>query len=144
MTRKPPGGTQSPVENTGRHRPGRRPLRRPPEPGHPGATAMGITSPAPQPGMNAGPAEPVPVAFIGRTSTLVMQDPSASMRRQVRESQAKLPPGFFISRHYSDIKSRRLAISERGHGSEHAQFTAVGSPPHSELAEPPTQAAWPT
>lgn len=27
---------------------------------------------------------PVPVAFLGRTSTLVMQDPVASMRRQVR------------------------------------------------------------
>ena len=33
------------------------------------------------------------MAFLGRTSTLVMQDPVASMRRQVRGVQAKLPPG---------------------------------------------------
>src|SRR5258707_2316081 len=129
MTRKPPGGTQSPVENTGRHRPGRRPLRRPPEPGHPGATAMGITSPAPEPRMSAGPAELVPVAFIGRTSTLVMQDPAASLRRQVRESEAKLPPGFFISRYFWDIESAGLAISYRGHGSAHEQVTCIGIPP---------------
>ena len=42
-------------------------------------------------------ASPVPVAFLGRTSTLVMQDPVASMRRQVRGVQAKLPPGWFIA-----------------------------------------------
>ena len=30
------------------------------------------------------PAEPVPVAFLGRTSTLVMQDPVASLRRKNR------------------------------------------------------------
>jgi hypothetical protein len=35
----------------------------------------------------AGPAEPVPVAFLGRTSTLEMQDPRASLRRQLRSSQ---------------------------------------------------------
>jgi hypothetical protein len=32
-----------------------------------------VTSPA--------PAEPVPVAFLGRTSTLVLQDPAASLAR---------------------------------------------------------------
>ena len=39
----------------------------------------------------AGPGEPVPVAFVGRTSTLELQDPVASLRRQVRSSQAALP-----------------------------------------------------
>jgi len=29
-------------------------------------------------------AEPVPVAFIGRTSTLALQDPRASLNRQLR------------------------------------------------------------
>ena len=32
-------------------------------------------------------AEPVPVAFVGRTSTLALQDPRASLRRQLRSAQ---------------------------------------------------------
>jgi site-specific DNA recombinase len=104
---------------------------------------MGITSPAPQPGMSAGPAEPVPVAFIGRTSTLVMQDPAASMRRQVRESEAKLPPGFFISRYFWDIESGGLAISDRGHGSAHEQFPDIGIPRDGGLADLLAEAAGP-
>src|SRR5215831_13051253 len=34
---------------------------------------------------SAAPAEPVPVAFLGRTSTLVMQDPVASPHQQLSE-----------------------------------------------------------
>ena len=45
---------------------------------------------------SAGPGEPVPDAFLGRTSTLEMQDPVASLRRQLRSSRAWLPPGWFI------------------------------------------------
>ncbi|MBV9795915.1 MAG: hypothetical protein JO016_18465, partial [Actinobacteria bacterium] len=52
----------------------------------------------------AGPAEVVPVAFIGRTSTL-MQDPVASLRRQVRKSKAWLPAGFKIVAWYWDVES---------------------------------------
>jgi hypothetical protein len=104
---------------------------------------MGITTPAPQPGISAGPADPVPVAFIGRTSTLVMQDPAASMRRQVRESEAKLPPGFFISRYFWDIESGGLAIADRGHGSAHEQFTGIGIPRDGGLADLLAEAAGP-
>ena len=45
----------------------------------------------------AGPGEPVPVAFLGRTSTLEMQDPRASLSRQIRAARAWLPPGWFIA-----------------------------------------------
>lgn len=39
----------------------------------------------------------VPVAFLGRTSTLAMQDPAASLSRQLREVKAKLPAGWFVA-----------------------------------------------
>jgi DNA invertase Pin-like site-specific DNA recombinase len=93
--------------------------------------------------MTAGPAEPVPVAFVGRTSTLVMQDPAASIRRQVRESQAKLPPGFFISRYFWDIESGGLALDQRGHGSAHEQFADIGIPRDGGLADLLAEAAGP-
>ena len=53
------------------------------------ATPAANTPIAPGPGLG-GPGEPVPVAFVGRTSTLELQDPVASLRRQVRASQAAL------------------------------------------------------
>jgi site-specific DNA recombinase len=102
---------------------------------------MGSTTPAPR--VSAAPAEPVPVAFVGRTSTLVMQDPAASMRRQVRESKDKLPPGFFISRYYWDIESGGLALDQRGHGSAHEQFTDIGIPRDGGLADLLAEAAGP-
>ena len=40
--------------------------------------------PEPPPRQPGRPAEPVPVAFLGRTSTLALQDPRASLRRQIR------------------------------------------------------------
>ena len=64
----------------------------------------------------AGPGEPVPVAFLGRTSTLEMQDPRASLRRQIRAAQAWLPPGWFITAWYWDIESGGLDLEARGHG----------------------------
>jgi hypothetical protein len=45
----------------------------------------------------AMPDVPVPVAWVGRTSTLEMQDPVASLRRQYRVAEAALPPGFQIT-----------------------------------------------
>jgi hypothetical protein len=60
---------------------------------------MGTTTPAPPP-MTAPPAEPVPLAFLGRTSTLLLQDPVSSLNRQLREVQDKLLPGWFIAAHY--------------------------------------------
>jgi hypothetical protein len=61
----------------------------------------------------AGGAEPVPVAFLGRTSTLELQDPRASLRRQVRASQEWLPAGWFISAYYWDVESGGLDLERR-------------------------------
>ena len=58
---------------------------------------MSTPPPAGQaPGGPAGPAR-VPVAFLGRTSTLALQNPRASLRRQVRvrgEAPARVLPGL--------------------------------------------------
>ncbi len=97
----------------------------------------------PAPGPHLNPAEPVPVAFTGRTSTLALQDPVASLRRQVRECQAKLPAGWFIAAHYWDIESGGLDIEERGHGSAHEQFPDIGIPRDGGLADLLTEAASP-
>ena len=80
-------------------------------------------------------ASPVPVAFMGRTSTLVMQDPVASMRRQVRGVQAKLPAGWFIAAYYWDIESGGLDIEQRGHGTAHELFPEIGIPRDGGLAD---------
>jgi site-specific DNA recombinase len=69
--------------------------------------------------MTAGAPEPVPVAFLGRTSTLYMQDPAASIARQYRSSREWLPPGWFIAASYWDIESGGLDIEARGHGTAH-------------------------
>jgi hypothetical protein len=76
---------------------------------------------APIPG---GPAEAVPVAFLGRTSTLEMQDPRASLRRQARAAQDALPPGFQIVAWYWDIESGALDLKDRSQGHAWEQFTA--------------------
>ena len=96
--------------------------------------------PAPQ---MTGPVEPVPVAFIGRTSTLTLQDPAASLRRQVRECQAKLPPGWYIAAWFWDIESGGLPTDQRGHGSAHEQFAGIGIPRDGGLADLLAEAASP-
>jgi hypothetical protein len=48
----------------------------------------------------AGAGELVPVAFLGRTSTADMQDPRASLSRQLRAARAWLPPGWFLVAYY--------------------------------------------
>ena len=57
------------------------------------ATPAKATIMTPAAAGGGAPAEPVPVAFLGRTSTLEMQDPVASLRRQIRSSRTWLPPG---------------------------------------------------
>ncbi len=59
------------------------------------------------------PAATVPVAFLGRTSTLELQDPRASLHRQARSAQAWLPPGFKIVSWYWDIESGSLDLEQR-------------------------------
>jgi resolvase-like protein len=70
---------------------------------------------------------------LGRTSTLVLQDPVASLNRQLREVQAKLPPGWFIAAHFWDIESGGLDLDQRGHGHAHERLD-VGIPRDGGLA----------
>ena len=90
-----------------------------------------------------GPAEPVPVAFLGRTSTLEMQDPVASLRRQVRSCQAWLPPGFHLVAYYWDIESGGLDLEARSQGSGYQAFTGAGIPRDGGMADLLAEAASP-
>jgi hypothetical protein len=74
-------------------------------------------------------AEPVPVAFLGRTSTLEMQDPRASLSRQIRSAQGWLPPGWFICAWYWDIESGALDLEERSRGQAWRAFAGEGGLP---------------
>src|SRR5689334_15953777 len=99
------------MDDPHRHRSGSRAAGRPSEPGHQGATSMGSTPPAatqqltPAPAAASSPGPLVPVAFVGRTSTLTVQNPIASMRRQARKSAEALPAGFTLVAWYWDIES---------------------------------------
>ena len=86
-----------------------------------------MSQPAPQ-ATRSAPAEPVPVAFLGRTSTLLLQDPAASLRRQAREVQQKLPPGWFIAAWFWDIESGGLDLEQRGHGTAHTRPSTSACP----------------
>jgi DNA invertase Pin-like site-specific DNA recombinase len=79
-------------------------------------------------GVPGGPAEPIPVAFLGRTSTAEMQDPRASLRRQVRAAQDALPAGFTIVAWYWDIESGALDLKDRSQGRAWEQFADIGIP----------------
>jgi site-specific DNA recombinase len=91
-----------------------------------------MAAPAPRtltsPDRQDGPPEPVPVAFLGRTSTLALQDPAASLRRQLRSAQDWLPPGWFIAAWYWDIESGGLDLEQRGRNDTWRQFTGIGIP----------------
>ncbi|HLK72781.1 MAG TPA: hypothetical protein VKU77_03935 [Streptosporangiaceae bacterium] len=108
-----------------------------------------MASPAPHPDPSsrgltlAGPGEPVPVAFVGRTSTLELQDPVASLRRQVRSCQAVLPAGWFIAAWYWDIESGGLDLEARSQGEAYRRFAAAGIPRDGGMADLITEAASP-
>src|SRR5579862_810575 len=76
---------------------------------------------------------PVPVAFLGRTSTMVLQDPAASLRRQLRKVTDKLPGGWFIAAHFWDVESGGLDLEQRGHGTGYDKLD-VGIPRDGGLA----------
>ncbi len=81
-----------------------------------------------------GPAEPVPVAILARTSTLALQDPFASLNRQITSAREWLPEGFYVAGYYWDVESGGLDIEQRGHGS-YGQLTAKGLPRDGGLAD---------
>jgi hypothetical protein len=97
-----------------------------------------VTSPA-----EAGPAAPVPVAVLARTSTLYLQDPLSSLRRQFRSAQEWLPPGWYIAAYYWDVESGAIDIEDRSQGTAYEQFTAAGLPRDGGLADLLAEAAAP-
>jgi len=90
-----------------------------------------------------GPAEPVPVALLARTSTLALQDPVASLSRQVRSCQAWLPPGWYIAGYYWDIESGGIDLEARSQGSAYQQFLQAGIPRDGGMADLLTEAEAP-
>ena len=80
-------------------------------------------------------AEPVPVAFIGRTSTLALQDPRASLNRQLRAARTWLPPGWFIAAVYWDIESGGLDLEARSQGEDWRQFADADLPRDGGMAD---------
>ena len=91
-----------------------------------------------------GPADPVPVAVYGRASTIALQDTRASLRRQVRSSLDKLPPGFYIAAYYWDIESGGIDLEDRSQGETYKQFTDAGIPHDGGMADLISEATSPT
>ncbi len=89
------------------------------------------------------PAEPVPVAFIGRTSTLTLQDPRASLNRQLRAARDWLPPGWFLAAIYWDIESGGIDLEQRSQGQAYKEFTDAGLPRDGGMADLLAEAASP-
>jgi hypothetical protein len=81
------------------------------------------------------PAEPVPVAMLGRTSTLELQDPYGSILRQITSVREWLPEGFYIDGFYWDIESGGLDLEARGHRDNWEPFVAKGLPRTGGLAD---------
>ena len=89
------------------------------------------------------PAEPVPVAFIGRTSTLALQDPRASLNRQLRSARNWLPAGWFIAAVYWDIESGGIDLEARSQGDGWRAFADAGLPRDGGMADLLREAARP-
>ncbi|MDI5973708.1 recombinase family protein [Streptomyces sp. SL13] len=68
------------------------------------------------------PLNPVPVAWLGRTSTEDAQDPTLSLPRQLRNARAALPPGWVIVAHFYDVESGRKDLDARGRSRAHERF----------------------
>ena len=101
---------------------------------------MGTTAPTPAADMSAllgipqaqaataGPRALIPVVFLGRTSNERLQDPIASMRRQVRKSHAWLPAGCQIVAYYWDVESGGNDLEDRGYKDTWQAAAAAGIP----------------
>ena len=83
----------------------------------------------------AGPRGLIPVAFEGRTSSERLQDPVASMRRQVRNARAWLPAGCQIVAYYWDVESGGKDLDQRGHSDGWQVAAAAGIPRDGGIAD---------
>ena len=102
-----------------------------------------MVTPAQAPAAPAVTAEPVPVAFIGRTSTLALQDPRASLRRQLRSARGWLPPGWFLAAVYWDIESGGIDLEHRSQGEDWQGFAGPDLPRDGGMADLLREAASP-
>jgi hypothetical protein len=81
--------------------------------------------------------------MLARTSTLALQDPLASLQRQIRSGQEWLPPGWYIAAYYWDIESGGIDLEARSQGDEWKQFAAAGIPRDGGMADLLTEAKAP-
>ncbi len=106
--------------------------------GTPAQTKLTLTGTA-----GTAPAEPVPVAVLARTSTLALQDPMASLNRQIRSCQAWLPPGWYVAGYYWDVESGGIDLEQRSQGHAWQPFAAAGIPRDGGMADLLTEATAP-
>jgi hypothetical protein len=109
--------------------------------GTPAQTRLTLVASADTPG--PAPAEPVPVAVLARTSTLSLQDPAASLNRQIRSCQAWLPAGWYVAGVYWDVESGGIDLEQRSQGQAWEPFAAAGIPRDGGLADLLTEAKAP-
>jgi site-specific DNA recombinase len=72
-----------------------------------------------------------------------MQDPRASLGRQLRATRAWLPPGWFIAAYYWDVESGGLDLDHRSQGTAWRQFAGAGLPRDGGMADLLAEAASP-
>jgi site-specific DNA recombinase len=89
------------------------------------------------------PAAPVPVAVLARTSTMALQDPLSSLRRQFRLCEEWLPAGWYVAAWYWDVESGAIDLEDRSLTTSHEPFTAAGLPRDGGMADLLAEAAAP-
>jgi site-specific DNA recombinase len=107
---------------------------------------MGTPLQIPAPAINGSaaiPAEMFPVAVLARTSTVELQDPRASIRRQIRSVKDWLPAGWFIAAVYWDIESGAIDLEQRSQGHAYQAFADSDLPRDGGLADLLTEAKAP-
>ena len=62
------------------------------------------------------------LAFLGRTSTDDLQDPTISLPRQLRACSMVLPEDMAIVAFFYDVETGRADLATRGRGRAHEQF----------------------
>ena len=104
-----------------------------------GKTVQGTAGTA---GTAAG--QPVAVAALVRTSTLDLQDPVASYRRQLRTMTGWLPPGWYIAAVYADVESGGTDLDHRAETGSWRVLADAGLQRDGGMADLLAEAAAPT
>jgi site-specific DNA recombinase len=86
------------------------------------ATPPWLVGPYPPALTNLAAEEVLRVAFLARTSTDDLQDPTISIPRQLNGVEKALPDRAVIVAYYYDVESGRSELSKRGTGNAHEKF----------------------